>query len=155
MIYPDTMKNEYDAFVTGMVTEYNRHWNKNGDSWKIMKPFALYDLMVDNITSFKDLMSNPNHLFDIANYAMFLWYNIMKETDVLSESSIICKECGEWIKKEEYDLHLAKTRPDIIVDMLNGLREQIKIRDDKIKQHEVQRRAFISKISDLLSRLPS
>jgi hypothetical protein len=136
MIYPDTMKDEYDAFVTGMVTEYNKHWNKDGDSWKILKSTALYDLLDGSSCEYKDLLKNPNHLFDIANYAMFLWYNIQKEQSDNIMNSVQCPECGEWVKKEEFDLHLMKTRPDIVIEQLTHLRGRVNSLEKDIIEYE-------------------
>jgi GTP1/Obg family GTP-binding protein len=55
---------------------------------------------------------------------MFLWYNIQKEQSDNIMNSIQCSECGEWVKKEEFDLHLMKTRPDIMIERLKSLEEK-------------------------------
>jgi len=36
-----------------------------------------------------------------------------------------CPECGEIVKEEEFDVHIATDRPDVAVEMIQSLREQL------------------------------
>jgi len=68
----------YRNFFKGMIDEYNRHYPKHGDSYICCDINILYNLLIQSENKSKlTVMYNPSHLFDIANYCMFLYTQIM------------------------------------------------------------------------------
>lgn len=70
----------YRNFFKGMIDEYNRHYPKHGDSYIVTDIDVLYRLLMlsENKSKFM-LMDNSSHLFDIANYCMFLYNAIIRD----------------------------------------------------------------------------
>ena len=72
---------DYKNFFRGMVDEYNRHYPKRGSSYIETDRIILFRLFRESVdldnASFDVLMNKPTHLFGIANYAMFLYTQIM------------------------------------------------------------------------------
>jgi hypothetical protein len=72
---------DYRNFFRGMIDEYNRHYPKHplgeGHSYIDCNRIEMYRLLRESVdidkASFDKLMKNPSHLFDIANFAMFLY----------------------------------------------------------------------------------
>lgn len=71
----------YRNFFKGMIDEYNRHYPDKGSSYVKADRITLFRLFRESVdinrASFEMLMVNPSHLFDITNFAMFLYTQIM------------------------------------------------------------------------------
>lgn len=65
----------FDSFRVEMFKEYLRHYDDKGDSWKDCDEFDLLQLLRESISSYS-IISNPNHFIDIANFCLFLYYNV-------------------------------------------------------------------------------
>ena len=71
-------------FWEAQKKEYMRHYPKNGDSWKTCDLQWLIDLTERAMLAFfddtdNDVVDNPEHLIDIANFCAFLWYRTSQE----------------------------------------------------------------------------
>lgn len=62
----------YKNFFKGMIDEYNRHYPTNKDSYINCDIERLYRLLYNSFEN-TDLRKNSSHLFDIANFCMFLY----------------------------------------------------------------------------------
>ena len=72
---------DYKNFFRGMIDEYNKHYPKRGSSYIETDRIILFRLFRESVdldkASFGVLMNNPSHLLDVANFAMFLYTQIM------------------------------------------------------------------------------
>lgn len=67
----------YRDFFKGMIDEYNRHYPKQGDSYIEIDNIILYNLLVDSVKKLS--FDDPSHLFDIANFCMFLYHGLKRD----------------------------------------------------------------------------
>jgi len=74
---------DYKIFFRGMIDEYNWNYSIRDSLYIENERILLYRLFRESVgldrASFDVLMNEPTHLFNIANYAMFLYTQIMGE----------------------------------------------------------------------------
>lgn len=65
----------FAKFEEEMYAEYKRHYLEYKDGWKRCNEFDLLMLMRKSIDfSLKEIVENPSHFIDIANFALFCYY---------------------------------------------------------------------------------
>jgi hypothetical protein len=81
----------FDRFNTEMWKEYMRHYPKNGDGWKACSKAKLLDLLDNSVKNYSidDLMMNPSHFIDIANFALFCYYRFSESCTNIEDKKTI------------------------------------------------------------------
>lgn len=87
--YIETIKAEetlFKNFSEEMFKEYWRHYLKQGDNWKTCDKLRLLSLLHHSVEKheYHELLENPSHFIDIANFALFCYFSYKPSTLELS-----------------------------------------------------------------------